>query len=102
MYLLVDEILVVILDPKFPLHVLHLSALLEDLFLNRKHAPPSKLTLVHEANKLTSLFQLLAESTQFLGTLCIPTAGFANLTNLTSAETDVWITVIGFLASFKL
>jgi hypothetical protein len=99
---LIDEVFIVVFDVKLPLHVLHLGTLLEDLPLILKHFPPGNLTLAHKGNKLASFLQLFAESTQLLGTLCIPTAGFANLTNFTSAETYVWIAIIRFLARFEL
>mgnify|MGYP007054561184 CR=1 FL=1 len=101
-YLLVDEILVIVLDTQFPFHLLDLLPLQEDLSLHGKQFFSCQLALSHQGNQLASIFELLSESPQLLGALSISTAGLANLADLASTETHVWISVIGILTGLEL
>ena len=101
-YLLVDEVLIIVLNVELALHLLDLSALLEEMPLHGEHFPPSNFTLAHQSNELASIFQLFAKTSELFGTLRISTTSFADLANLASTETDKWITVVGVLTSLEL
>lgn len=102
-YLLVDEeVLVFVLDVEFPLHLLDLGPLQEDLLFNCKHFLPGQLALTHQSNQLPGVFQFFPESPQFIGTLGISTTSLANLANFPPTEADIWVRVIGILTGFEL
>lgn len=101
-YLLVDEVLIIVLDVEFALHIPDFGALREEVSFHAKHFFASNLTLTHQSNQLPCIFKFFTKSPQLLGTLGIPTTRFADLTNLTSTETDIRIAVISILTSLEL
>ena len=101
-HLLVDEVLVIVLDVEFTLHLLDLVALHEYRAVHAKHLFTSDLALAHQCNQLPSIFQLLTKATKLLRALRIATTSLANLAHFTTAETDERITIICVLTSFKL
>ena len=60
-YFLVDEVLVIILDVEFALHLLYLSTLQEELALHRKHFLPSNFTLAHQCDQLPGILELFTK-----------------------------------------
>ena len=56
--LLIDEILVVVLDVEFPLHVLDLGTLQEYMPFDSKHLSPCQLALPHQCNQLAGILEL--------------------------------------------
>lgn len=101
-YPLVDEVLIVVLDPELPLHLLDLTALQEYLAFHSKHLLPSQFALAHKSNQLASIFQLFPKAPQLFSTLGVPPAGLANLADLASTEANIRVGVVGILTGFKL
>jgi hypothetical protein len=101
-HLLVDEVLVIVLDVEFTLHLLDLVALHEQRTIHAEHLFTSDFTLAHQCNQLPSLFQLFTKSTELLCALRIATTSLANLAHFTTTETDEGIAIICILTSFKL
>lgn len=89
--LLVDEILIVILELKFPLHLLDLAALLEQLLLHKKLFLTRGLSLSNQRKQLSSIFKLLAQFPELLCALGVPTASLSNLSNFSPTKADIWI-----------
>lgn len=101
-YLLVNEILVIILDAKFPLHLLDLGALYKYLPLDCKHLFSGHFTLPDQGDQLSSIFKLFSQPPQFVSALSISATSLANLPDLASTETNIRIGVVRILARFKL
>ena len=101
-YLLIDEILVIISDTELPLHLLDLSPLKENLLLDVEHFLAGQLALPHKCKQLPCIFELFTQSSKFLGTLRVPATSFAGLANLSSTETYIWVRIVRFLAGFEL
>lgn len=101
-YLLVDEVLVVVLDVEFSLHLLDFGPLQEDLPLNGKHLLSSQLTLAHQGDKLPGIFELLPQPPQLFGTLSISATSLPDLPDLAPTEANIWVGIIGVLSRLEL
>jgi hypothetical protein len=101
-YLLVDEVLIIVLDVEFPLHLLDLSPLYEEHTLSRQHLLPCQLPLTDKRDQLASILQFFSESPQFIRTLGISAASFADLSDFAPSEADIWVCVVGFLTCLEL
>ena len=101
-YLLVDEVLVIVLNVEFTLHLLDLVALHEERALHGQHLFTSDFALAHQCNQLTSLFQLFTKTSELLRALRIATTSLANLAHFTTTETDEGVAIICVLTGFKL
>lgn len=101
-YLLGDEVFVIVLDVELAFHFLDLSALEEQVSLYSQHLLAGYLALVHQSNQLPGVLEFLAKTPKLLRTLSITAASLADLANLTSAEADIGITIVGILTGFKL
>ena len=104
-YLLVNQDILVtflVLIWKIPLNLPKAASLFEELPFQSQLFPSGNFSRPNHSYELTSFFELSPEFPELLHTLGISTAGFANLPDFSSPETDIWITVICVYAGLEL
>jgi len=95
-YLLVDQELIISLPVllwQVSLHLSQVTPLLKELPLSSQLVSLDDFSLANKGYELPSFFELLPQFLEFLYTLGVSTAGFADLTNFPSPEADIGVPV---------
>lgn len=104
-YLLVNQnirVTFLVLIWKIPLNLPEAASLFEELPFYSQLLSSTELSRLDHRYELSGLFELSPELAELLNTLSISTSGFADLPDLPSPKTDIWIAVICVYPSLEL
>lgn len=104
-YLLIDQKLIIpffVLVGKIFLDLPQITPLLKELSVDAQLLSFGEFSLSDKSKKLPCLFELFPQLLEFLYALGVSAASFANLSDLSSSETDIGITIISVRSSSEL